>query len=960
VFSDYGRSFTTHSRRFFPAALVGLYLLGVLGFTGWYVPGRRAERIARWERSLDRVVDDRHIALERWVVRVRTESDLLASHRSVRAFVEGRSSQAQNARAGELLADRLAMLRLTHALVLGSAAGRVIHTGGDADSTLLAAARDAFTTGRPSVALTGSGPQAEVLVAGPVLPAGGGRPIGSIVIAARAAEAVFPLLAPPTMFRTGQVRLIRRSRGSVEYLSPLSAEPPTARAPDWRVAASLAADRETELAEMVDARGRRVMAMAYPVTGTPWWVLAQVDRAEVLDGFGRSMAEVAALWILLFTAFGAGVLSLWWGLRRATTLARLRERARFAELLDHARDAIVILGRDQVIQDVNAAAESLFARSRSQLIGQFGCGLWPPDQQEACRDELVKLLARGEAVFPTTMVSAAGERLPVEVSARVANENGDQIIVAVVRDMRDAMVRRTALAEAETRSARNAAALEQAAEAAIITDPAGTIVDVNPAFERITGYRRDEVLGQNPRLLKSGRHDPPFYERMWAALGRGEVFSGEVTNRTKSGALYTAEVVISPVRGADGQVVNYVSLQRDVTHERALDAQLRQAQKIEAIGEFTGGIAHDFNNLLSIVLANVSLAAAEMPVEAFQIRGYLRDVEQATLRGAAMVRKLLAFSRRERLEMTATNLGAVVRDLVPVLRRLVPESIDIQCEVSELLPLAKADVGAFEQMIMNLATNARDAMPNGGSFTLRVERATIGAGEADTAEFAPPGDYILVSATDAGTGMDARTLARVFEPFFTTKSAGQGTGLGLAMVFGMMHQHQGFVRVESAPGKGSTFRLYFPVTRGAAPAVVARAPVATSVGGGETILLVEDEPMVRRAAARILERHGYQVVVAGDGEEGWDKFAETSTLGLLITDAVMPRLSGSELIARIRGSGRRIPCLMTSGYGPGNGGGSDGAADQILGKPWRPEELLRAVRELLDGRAISPDRGGVA
>ena len=508
---------------------------------------------------------------------------------------------------------------------------------------------------------------------------------------------------------------------------------------------------------------------------------------------------------------------------------------------------------------------------------------------------------------------------------------------------------RAALREAQAAAARSAAALSQAAEAMILTNAEGVIVDVNPAFERITGYARAEVIGRNPSLLKSGRQSPAFYRDMWGRLTRGEVFSGELTNRRKDGRLYVAEVVLSAVRDTSGAIVNYVALQRDVTRERLLSEQLRRVQRVEELGQLSGGMAHDFNNLLTIILSNLSLLEADLPAEAHGIRPYLADIGDAARRGSEMVRKLLAVGRQKKLNMELVDAGGLVGDFQRMLRRVIPESVEQHCIVDGPLPAIYADAGSLEQMLLNLATNARDAMPSGGTLTVRASRRLVDDAEAQ-AQDAEPGEYVVISAEDTGTGMDEATVARVFEPFFTTKEVGKGTGLGLAMVFGLMRQHQGFVRIQSTPGAGTAVQLHFPARGDLARPAVAAAASTRAAGGSETILVVEDEPALRAAATRCLTRKGYRVIEAAHGEEGWEQFRQHGeAIALVLSDAVMPRLSGPALLARIRAAGSAVPFVLSSGYAEmvmGEAGDQRDAA--LLPKPWSMEDLARAVRGQLD------------
>jgi two-component system cell cycle sensor histidine kinase/response regulator CckA len=529
--------------------------------------------------------------------------------------------------------------------------------------------------------------------------------------------------------------------------------------------------------------------------------------------------------------------------------------------------------------------------------------------------------------------------------------DGEGRIVAVDGVVRDITESRRAGEEL----ARLSAAIEQAAEVVMITDSGGTLLYVNPAFERVTGYSRAEVLGRNPRILRSGLQDEAFYRRMWATLTAGDVFSATIVNRRKDGTHYTAEAVVSPVRSADGTLVNYVGLQRDVTRERELDEALRQSQKVEAIGLLTGGIAHDFNNLLTVILANATLVNAELPHEHVALRTYLSELETAARRGSSMVRRLLAFGRRERISLAELNLDEFIAEYAPTLRRVLPETIGVTVGRASV-PLVMADASAVEQMVLNLATNARDAMPSGGRLSLASSTASIDAEDAMIFKgLREAGEHVVLSVADNGSGMDRGTLEKCFEPFFTTKPKGAGTGLGLPMVFGLMRQHGGFAQLYSEPGQGTVVKLHFPVApAGRGPVRPDEVMPAVRSGTGETLLLVEDDLLLRRAAHRVLERYGYRVIPAEDGVEALARFEEhRSDIRMVLSDVVMPRLGGEDLANELRSRDPAIPVLLMSGYSsPADG--PDAVGVRRLSKPWTGEDLARAVRSALD--ASAPDQ----
>ncbi len=503
---------------------------------------------------------------------------------------------------------------------------------------------------------------------------------------------------------------------------------------------------------------------------------------------------------------------------------------------------------------------------------------------------------------------------------------------------------------AEEAHARLIRAVEQAGESIVITDTQGKIIYVNPAFERVSGYSGAEALGQNPRILKGGKQGAAFYEELWATIGRGEVWSGHFVNKRKDGTLYEEEATLSPVRDASGTIVNYVAVKRDVTRERRLEDQLLQSQKMEAIGRLAGGVAHDFNNLLGVITGYGDLLLRRLPAED-PSRGKLEQIRKAADRAAALTRQLLAFSRRQVLQPKVLDLNLVVADLDKMLRRLIGEDVALVTALEEGLGCVRADSGQIEQVIMNLAVNARDAMPEGGKLTIETRNVEIGEAYVAQHPQVAPGRYVMLAVSDTGCGMDAETQAHIFEPFFTTKEQGKGTGLGLSTVYGIVKQSGGYIWTYSEVGQGTTFKIYLPgvdEVQGAGEAVARPRPPR----GSETILVVEDEEALRTMLQETLEGNGYAVLVAGGGEEALRiAGAHEGRIRLMVTDVVMPGMSGREAAEGVAALQPGILVLYISGYttdaivhhgvlGPGTA---------FLEKPFTPDALLHKVREVLAG-----------
>ena len=382
--------------------------------------------------------------------------------------------------------------------------------------------------------------------------------------------------------------------------------------------------------------------------------------------------------------------------------------------------------------------------------------------------------------------------------------------------------------QAEASHARLAAAVEQAAEAVVITDTQGTILYANPAFEKSTGYTCAEALGQNSRLLKSGKHDDDFYRQMWDVLKRGEMWHGHFINKRKDGALYEEEATISPVRDAAGKIINFVAVKRNVSHEMELEAQLRQAQKMEAIGTLAGGVAHDFNNILAAMFLQTDLVGTfeNLPDEVVDIHRQIRSSAESA---AKLVRQLLLFSRRQVLQPHNLDLSESITGMAKMLRRILGENIKTHLKLSAQPMFIHADAGMMDQVLMNLAVNARDAMPDGGQLVIETCRVDFDEFAASQSPQARPGSFVCLSVSDTGSGIPAEILSKIFDPFFTTKDVGKGTGQGLAMIYGcIVKRHGGAVSFETETGRGTTFIIRLPLKSTAGPNAEPTSPLEIS------------------------------------------------------------------------------------------------------------------------------------
>ncbi len=508
----------------------------------------------------------------------------------------------------------------------------------------------------------------------------------------------------------------------------------------------------------------------------------------------------------------------------------------------------------------------------------------------------------------------------------------------------------------EAALALQSAALDAAADAMVITDREGGLVWANPAFTQLTGYTVPEALGKNPReLVKSGVHDSSFYQNMWTTLLDGRVWRGELTNRRKDGVLYVEDQTITPVTDATGAITHFVSIKRDLSAQRTLEAQLLQAQKMEVVGRLSGGIAHDFNNLLTVINGTAELALMDLAPD-HPVRADFERIKESGMRASSLTRQLLAFSRKQITRRETVDLSQLLTNFRGMLQRLIGEDITLIVNADALLATVSADPSQIEQVVLNLAVNARDAMPLGGRLTIEVRNVALDQAFADTHTGVNPGRHVLLEVTDTGTGMSAETLSLLFEPFFTTKEDGKGTGLGLATVYGVVQQSGGTIWVESALGRGTTFSIYLPAT--SAPQM-ATAKELTPAAGHGTVLLVEDEDAVRDLATRILRAAGYTVLAASNAAMALERLRTGGAdVELIVTDVVLPGMGGREMAEQALKLRPGIPVLYTSGYTDDTVLAYGVAQNTVhfIAKPFTVSALTNKIREVV---RRAPASGGM-
>jgi len=623
-------------------------------------------------------------------------------------------------------------------------------------------------------------------------------------------------------------------------------------------------------------------------------------------------------------------------------LRNLREsEARFRRLVDHATDAFFLHGESGIILDVNRQACESLGYTREELIGMSPYDL-DANADHALPAKLEARLETGEVFsFDSYHRRKDGTVFPVEVRIRLFQEDGYRFSVSLARDITERKRMEDALLLFRT-------LIDHAQDSIEIIDlDSGRILDVNEKACLDHGYTRQEYLALHVFDLDTTISGPADLVHHVQNVRHGSSFLHQGQHRRKDGSTFPVEVKVTCVH-LDRSFL--LAIVRDVTEQKRLEEHLFQAQKMEAIGRLSGGVAHDFNNLLTVIRGYSQVVFNDLAQDDPN-RGLLGEILRAGERASNLTRQLLAFSRRQPLLPRVVSLNSLLGELVTLLQRLIGEDIALRLVPDDLLGLARVDSGQFEQAVINLALNARDAMPHGGELTIETRNTVLTEGD-DWCPEVGPGRYVQMEVRDSGNGMDKETLGRIFEPFFTTKGPGQGTGLGLAMVYGFVKQSGGHITVESQPGQGTTFRMHLPCSAEEDLPVMPLPDRPKALRGTETVLVAEDERSVRDLVRGILQTGGYTVLEAADGQEAVEVAqAFQGPIHLLLSDLVMPRMNGRLLADVLVRSRPVLRVLFMSGYTDEAVLGQETAVEGVafLAKPFSPSELARKVREALDG-----------
>ncbi|MCB2211403.1 PAS domain S-box protein [bacterium] len=617
----------------------------------------------------------------------------------------------------------------------------------------------------------------------------------------------------------------------------------------------------------------------------------------------------------------------------------------YRSLMDAAPIGVAVHSEGKVVFVNKAGLKIMRAETEDEIVGKSITEIVYPTHLDAALDRVQRMMKGEEGLYPVEdrYRRMDGSPVQVEVMASRLTYKGKPAIQVIVSDI-------TARKAAEAERELLVTAINQSAESIVITDVQARIQYVNPTFEEHTGYTREEVIGKNPSILKSGKQDLAFYQELWATIRSGKTWIGRMVNKRKNGELYTEEASISPVFDHDGNIVNFVAAKRDITKEISLEQQFRQAQKMESVGRLAGGVAHDFNNMLSVILGTVELAQLDLDPD-HSVYNDLVEIEEAARRSSELTRQLLAFARKQTVDPKVLDLNQSVEGMLKMLQRLMGEDINLSWKPADNLAPVLLDPAQLDQVLANMCVNARDAIAGVGKVDIQTQAVDFDEEYCLQKAGFKPGRYVMLTVSDNGSGMEQEVAEQIFEPFFTTKAKGKGTGLGLSTVYGIIKQNNGFIDVYSELDVGTTFKMYFPEYQGETEDISEDILESVPHGNGEVVLVVEDEKTLLTITKRMLTGLNYVVITETSATRALETLrASGEMLDLLLADVVMPEMNGRELVEQIRGQFPQVKSLYMSGYT------ADVIANQgvlekgvnFISKPFTLQNLAKAVRKALE------------
>jgi PAS domain S-box-containing protein len=634
--------------------------------------------------------------------------------------------------------------------------------------------------------------------------------------------------------------------------------------------------------------------------------------------------------------------------RKQGEYALAASEIRFRTIIDNL-EHIPIQGYNEKRQIIywNTASTDLYGYSKQEALGKKLEDLIIPAQMREKVVQSIQLWLNESRQIPaekTVLSDKDGNDVPVFSSHIMhTTPNGEKELFCVDIDLR-------MLQRAEKQLLQLAVAIEQSGEAVVITDPEGTIEYVNPTFTAITGYTQNEAIGEKPCILSSGEHSDELYAELWETITQGKTWKGRFVNKKKDGSLYTEKATISPVIDKAGNIVNYIAIKRDITDQLLTEEKYRHSQKMEAVGQLAGGVAHDFNNMLAIILGQVEIALMKIP-PGDPLEKRLQEIRLAANRSSNLTQQLLGFARKQSRQPQILDLNDTVADMLIMLKRLIGEHLELRWMAEAERPLVDIDPSHFDQILTNLIINARDAIEGNGVISVRTKNVMLDENFCQQHPGGRTGRHVLLTIADTGCGMAPEIMEKIFDPFFTTKGIGKGTGLGLSMVFGLIKQNNGYIIVNSTPGEGSSFDIYFPLVQIEAEKRIVLSDSGILVHGNETVLVVEDESSLLDITINMLTEAGYTVLSA-HGPFAAIQQAEKykGPIHLLLTDIVMPKMNGVELSEYLKNIKPGLKILYMSGYPRKHFSKlrQQNTSAQLLKKPFSLYKLTQKVRDVLD------------
>ena len=682
----------------------------------------------------------------------------------------------------------------------------------------------------------------------------------------------------------------------------------------------------------------------------PWWfyiyLMAVLATCLVIIGYFAS-PDGGIPWVVL-TNRGLTLFAIW--ITAVIGAYIQRKESRFNLAINSASDGIISINSQGIIESFNMGAERIFGYPATEIIGKHFSMLLSSPHRDIHNENILRYLEASDTGPDGTKTGLKAQHrdgtiIPVELDVSKSDYAGKLTYIVIIRDISE----RVRTADQLNKLSR---AVSQSPVSVIITDAHGKIEYVNPKFTQISGYGYDEVIGKNPRILKSGDTPPEEYKKLWDTISSGGQWRGLLHNVKKNGDLYWESATISPIRNTEGTITHFLAVKEDITDRLETENQLAHALKLEATEHLTSGIAHDFNNLLTIITGNLQLLMAGLGRRGNkEIREIIADAISASLDSSELIHRLLRLSRKEKLQAQGIDVNTIIRHIVRFLDRMLGETIAIKIDLQSDIQAIIADQNQLESALLNLAVNARDAMPDGGTLSVKTSRIVIEPDPGAGTKELEPGNYVAITVSDTGIGMDHDLINHACEPFFTTKETGKGSGLGLSMVYTFAKQSRGQLHITSAPGTGTTITLFLPESDYEISDQTAEKITAHIPGGRETILVVEDNNNVRRFAVRSLGNLGYQIIETDNSDTAIEIISgNEQTIDLLFSDILIPgNKNGHELALWAIKQNPSMKVLLTTGTRTDMFDEKSILAAHIplLKKPYSLEVLAQHIRELL-------------